>query len=388
MLTDTVRIESVAVISATVQQIMTREFQRQAEEEMIRTMSRQQVETATKFMNQQLAVNRLWLSIVRGEIQVPLPQERRLLSQMLMPLEEEEELFTKRLITVRQKTEQQLTRRHLTRLEKWLTEIRQRPLSPTAINLIDHTVLCELDKLLWETNPTTVTQITQQLVEMCEKKTSRLQPIQGQEAVQKHLLQLYVPMFMTFPFTLNMMALRLSMLTRQAMLGKSMTLYYMGATQAQAIKQKHQLACCEQRRLETKQVSSGKPSSDAIPEKFSVGYTHALTEEEKVGLIKDIRGSELPFMALRYAYSIPYWLRRFVAIHMGMPENSRYALYFGIGGLPTRRSTWRYDFMKYPEAKYLQYSADQHIMKLIRKIQIRRGHYIKRYGKYYKRRRV
>jgi hypothetical protein len=344
---------------------------------------------ALPFINiQRLMTYQNIINLMRNFPTTPLPERRAEISHLLRYVPEEEELLTKKLTTRQQLIVQQQRRRHVTRVAKVLDSIVEKPAPPIALNLIDHTALCTLDSVLYELYPDQLQLIVQQLVQMCEKKAKFISVMVGYEALQKQLLQLYVPNFMNFPFTLNMLAMRITALSRQALLNKSMTVYIMGASQASMLKTKYTITPADFRRIESKYVSSGKPESDAVPEKFSVGYTERLTEEEKVGLIRNMKGKELPFMALRYAYSMPYWLRRFIAIHMGYPENAKYALYFGIGGLPTRRSTWRYDFLKYSEAKYLNYSADEHVRNLIKKIQTKRGHFLKRYGKYYRKRRI
>lgn len=319
---------------------------------------------------------------------LPLSERRETLYDITRATFKEEQALHKHLIKYSQYANQQRQKREITRLERYTQETQERLLPTIALNLIDFTALCTLDKELWQTYPDQVLQILQQIKEMCEKKTFHITPIPTYIALQEHLLQTYSTAHATHPFTLNMYAMRLTAMSKQILEECPMSIYLVGATQAQCTKCKYALAVCEQRRLETKLVASGKTSTEAIPEKFSVGYTPKLTGDEKIGVPKNIKGQELTFLALRYAYSMPYWLRRFVAISMGMPENSKYALYFGIGGLPTRRSTFRYSFLKYPEIKYLQYSADEHIRKLIAKYDARRAYFYKRYGKYYRKRRV
>jgi hypothetical protein len=85
---------------------------------------------------------------------------------------------------------------------------------------------------------------------------------------------------------------------------------------------------------------------------------------------------------------MPYWIRRFIAIHMGMPENHKYANYFGISVIPTRRTKWKGDVRRYPEAQYLTYSKDKHVMDAIIKYQSRYGNHYPRHGDYRKRRRM
>jgi hypothetical protein len=332
---------------------------------------------AKEMTNQQLSlhVTQTLTAISQARIslyQLPPDMVQPRITRLSQPMLEEEIAHTRGRITLRQKQELQQERIFRTRLQRRLSEIESLDPPELSLRAIDQTVLCTLDKYLYELYPIQVNQIAQQMVEACEARTNRIKPLVGYEALQKQLLQLYMPSLMTHPFTLNMMALRLSALTVPKLLHKTVTFYYMGAMQAEGLKTKSLIIPCEARRQETKATASGKTSNEAVPEKFSVAVTTNFTGDEKVGIPKDNKEREVTFMMLRYAFSMPYWLRRMVAIHMGMPENSKYALYFGIGGLPTRRTTWRYDFLKYPEVKYLRFSTDKKIQNLIQKYQSKR----------------
>jgi hypothetical protein len=292
------------------------------------------------------------------------------------------------LITEEQRIRLEETPIPETPIERALKPPEDLRIADIALGLIDHQALCKLDAMLYDLDPTGTTEIMRNIVKMCEAKTQRLPIIAGNEAIQKQLLQVYVPYYKTHPFSLNMFSVRVSALSMTSLVGKALTYYIEGAVPAIVMKIEPEAPPCEYRRNETKFTSSGKPLTELIPEKFSLGVTESFTGDEDVGIPRDRNEHSQFFMGIRYAYTMPYWIRRFIAIHMGMPENSKYALYFGIGGLPTRRSTDRWNFSKYPEVKYLKYSRDEKIMKMIMKYQARRGAFYKRYGQYYKRRRV
>jgi hypothetical protein len=226
------------------------------------------------------------------------------------------------------------------------------------------------------------------MVKAAESRTNRIKTLMGSEALQKQLIQLYMPSQMTHPFTLNIMALRMSALTMPFLLGKSMTIYYMGAMQAEGLKLNEATMPALNRNIITKATASGKTPNESVPSKFAVGFTKDFTGDEKVGVPKDHNKNETLWLMLRYAFAMPYWLRRMIAIQTGMPENSKYASYFGIGGLPSRYSTWRYKFWQYPEARYLKFSVNQDVMNLIMKYQSKRGAFYARYGAYYTKTRV
>jgi hypothetical protein len=257
-----------------------------------------------------------------------------------------------------------------------------------ALRLVDFQVMCELEHKLSDLYPVQFPAIIRQLVELCEARMTKLKPMLGYEALQKHMLQLYVPYFSCFPYSLNILAMRITAATIASLRGKVMTTYALGALTQQTVKCKALAPPIEQRTLETKIVSSGKTSLDAIPAKFSLNATENLDEEDEVPLGKDAQGHPYYWLALRFTYSIPYKIRRLMAIMSGMPENYKYALYFSIGGLPSRYSTWKMKWLSVPEAKYLTYSRDKTVRDMIIKYNVKRGYFYQRYGKYYKKRRV
>jgi hypothetical protein len=363
--------------------------QEEAEEMMVETIHLRDYTAGFHFLNvQKLMIAVHAIETFNKTTMLPPEQRQQIVTNLLRTPLEEDIAVLKRRIPLRQEHEQQTYRRTQTRLQRYLHPIEERLLPEIALRLIDHTALCLMDKYLYETYPIETTQIVQQLVKACEAKTTRVQPLLGYEALQKQIMQLYLYPLMTHPFTLNLTALRITALTMSALLHKAATLYMVGANQAQAIKPKSLMQPCTKQRLETKHVASGKTITEAVPEKFSVADTDDLTEDTDVNEPKNLFGQEGIFLSLRYAYGMPYKIRRLIAIHMGMPENHKYALYFGIGGLPTRRSTQRFTQRKYSEAAMLNYSRDQYVMKAIQQYNTRRASFYARYGKYYRKRRL
>ena len=196
------------------------------------------------------------------------------------------------------------------------------------------------------------------------------------KTLQKLIMQLYVPYFHARPYTMNLLSIRTSPVTLKYLKQKSATYYIYGCAEYEMFKQKPLVKACEKRRQETKFMASSSGCGATRPIKFSQGYTDSLTGEEKVGIPKDTTGKELLWLGLRYAYSMPYWIRRMIAMHMGMPENHKYARYFGIGVIPSRRKTWRKYERHFPEAQYLHYSVDKQVMQAIKR-------YRKRYRETY-----
>ena len=332
----------------------------------------QQQRTAIRFLDvQRLMMQYRLIQLVKLTPYLTVEQRQQLIRQALLTPVEQELWFTKRLITVRQLEEEQLTREHLTRLERRLEEVEELLLYPSSVLFTEHQVLCLMEKYLWTTLQEDVKQILQKIIKMCEAQSWQLEPIIGKEALQKLMLQLYVTAFLEPPYTLNMLGLRLTALTEQFLYETPLAFYITGVAQAEMLKTKALLQTCEKRRLETKKVASGKKRIEYVPTKFTAGVTESYTGTEKIGLFRDLFGKELFWYALRYAYRIPFWLRRWFAIHTGMPENHPLARYFGIGCIPSRRSLRGWKKQRYPEVRWLYYHRDEYVRNLIRKYQSR-----------------
>jgi hypothetical protein len=361
-------------------------FEREALEEQLIAKTREEYENELKALYTEQTEQFILESMLETlpEILEPTPHEQQeIYEESSVPSQEMETLKTQQQITPQQ-LELHVTQRNiLIERQKQIRQIEQIPIPQASINITDQTVLATLDKILFMQHPIETMQIARQLIQMCEAKTTKITRIQGYEALQKAMLQYYIPAFMEFPNTMNMYGIRLSALTHILLQGKSLTYYMMGSVSAQEMKQKATLQTCETQRLETKTISTGKQAIEEAPTKFREGETDNYTGNEKVGIPKDLMGKDLLWLALRYAFAMPYWLRRFIAMHFGMPMEHKYADYFGIGVIPTRRSLYRFNREKFPEeVKYLNYSADEYIMKMIRKYNARYGSrrpYSKRY---------
>jgi len=267
-------------------------------------------------------------------------------------------------------------RRHRTREQLIEREFEVVRLEPRFRVILDVAELARLEANLFERYGLLMEEALNDVINMCRLRQTLLTEKPQQKALQKMLMQIYVPYFHARPYTMNLLAIRVTPLTLQYLRNKPATYYIYGVVQYEMLKQKALTKACEKRRQETKLMASSSGCGSTRPIKFSQGYTDALTGEEKVGVPKDHTGKELLWMALRYAYSMPYWLRRFIAVHTGMPENHKYARYFGIGCIPSRRKTWRKYERHFPEAQYLYYSVDKQVMNAIKR-------YRKRYRETY-----
>lgn len=314
------------------------------------------------FLNvQRLMLYQKMIETIKKYPYLPEQERKQIISKLAVSPLEEEELVRKGLITEKQITQQKLVRREQTRIEKRLIEVRERLLSPSAMLLTDHQALCLLEKYLWDNLRTETQQILEQLVKMCEQKAWYIPKIEGLEHLQKLMLETYVTAFMERPYTMNMLALRLTQLTKSALMTKSMSIYIEGAVQAQAMKPKSKICLCEKRKLIQKAVASGKKSSETFPTKTFAEHIWGYDPNLKIGLWKDLFGKDYYFLALRYAYTMPFRLRRAMARQAGMPENHKFAKYFGIGCIPTRHTKFRGKKESYPEFYFTPYSRDQYL---------------------------
>lgn len=323
--------------------------------------------TALRFLDvQKLMITMKALETSRLLPIITLPERTTRATALAQPLLEEEELAKKKLIPTKQLEEQKTIRKQYTRLEKRLIEITERLLSPTAINLIDHQSFCMLESLLWTTIQEEMKLCIEQMLMSTIAKRPYVERIAGLEHLQKLLLQTYIPMFMGTPSMTNIIALRLTALTRQLLKGMNAEIYMTATHQAEAMKPKMAPTPAQKRKLITKAVASGKKRTEWVPRKEEIGVTEELTDETKVSVGKDAYGKDMFFTALRYAYSMPYWMRRWLARSYGMPENHKYARYFGIGCIPIRRSLTGYRKRRYTQEAWTYFNRDEYI-KLIKK---------------------
>lgn len=282
------------------------------------------------------------------------------------PLFEEEEYVLRGIIPQTILERERTIRREKVRLEKRLAEVRERLLSPTAINFTDQEEFALMEKYLWTNLRTETQQIMEKLLLMTIAKQYWCELVPDLEALTKLMLQMYVTMFMGMPRMLNMIALRLSAITKQWLYGLNACMYLQFAEQGQAIRSKAWLMAVQRRKLITKAVASAKRRKEWVPRKEEVGVTEELKGTTPVSTGKDFFGKDMFFLALRYAYGMPYWLRRWIARSFGMPENHKFARYFGIGCIPIRRGLWGWRRQRYTVESFTYFNRDMYI-KLMKK---------------------
>jgi len=247
------------------------------------------------------------------------------------------------------------------RPEEERQKVRQILLSPVSITLTDQTELARLESYLWLNLRTEVEQCLEKIVKMVISKSWYVETIAGLEALLKMLLQLYVYALMEHPKNLNMIGMRVTPLTIQYLEGKSGQLYMTSAMAGQDVKSKALLQTTQARKPMTKLVSSERSRTELIPQKIDIGHVIYISKDSLVGTGTDMKGMDMFFTALRYAYSMPFWLRRWLARSLGMPENHKYARYFGIGCIPTR-STWKGTIRRrYTGEAYIRFNRDEYL---------------------------
>jgi len=345
-------------------------------EETVRTLERQRfieqawvvrrtVETAQFLDVQRLMLLAKIYELTRKILPVFALEYRRTLVSTVYPPVQEQYLYVEKRVPYQQIAETETLRKHLTREDITRLQFENIILKPPYLIILDLTSLAELETNIRERYGLNVEKIVKQIIHMCKCRQSFLTVETGLKQLQMLLLELLVPFFHARPYTMNMLAVRVSPLTFQRLYNEALTYYIYGVAQRELFKQKALTVACQNRRQETKLQASSSGCGMTRPVKFSQGFTEQFTGEEKIGIPKDIHGKEILWIALRYAYSIPYWIRRLIAHHTGMPENHRYALYFTVGVIPSRRKTWRKYERHFPEAQYLHYSVDKQVMKAI-----------------------
>jgi len=279
--------------------------------------------------------------------------------------EEEENAKRKRILPIRKLETLELERIERLRTEELKQQVRRIFLTRNSINLIDHRSFCQLEKYLWLNYPLQVIQILGMLLQQSTAKQWFLQRITGLEALEKLMLQMYMYAFMEFPEQLNMLGLRVTPLTMQVLRYRPASIYETEAIEGQVIKQSALMMNAMARKLETKKIAIQKPRQLKIPRKENIAVTESITEESEVSVGKDSHNKDMFFTMLRYCYSMPFWLRRWFARSMGMPENHKYARYFGIGCIPTRRGRFSWKRRRYDEYSAFLYSRDEQVSRYI-----------------------
>ena len=321
----------------------------------------------TKFLNVQALMLGMRMLALGKLVPLLTPREARFqLGSLMMPLIEEEEMYARRKMTLRQITELREERTRIVRPEQKRQTLREIQLSRTAINLTDQLEFALLEKYLWLNLQTETLQVLQKLYQMCISKQWYCETILGLEHLIRLMLQMYVYAFMEHPRVSVMLGLRVTPITMTELRHKLASLYMVCAMQNQAVKQHYFLTSAQKRKLRTKAVASSKGKTEMVNVKQNIGTTTDLDDDTKVSTGKDATGKEMFFTTLRYAYSMPFRMRRWFARQFGMPENHKYAKYFGIGCIPTRyaRRSWKKGRMTEPAIS--MFNRDEY-MKLIKK---------------------
>lgn len=290
-----------------------------------------------------------------------LPEQKTATNIMSALQSKEEEALRKKLLTLRQIEEPRLERMELLRPEESRLELLERPLHPTAINLIDQEAFCLVEKYLQLNYEPEFTQALRRLIQMCKQREWFVPVMLGHEALQKMVLEQYCTAMAKPPKAVNMMAYRMSEKTYGLTEHEEVVLYNVLSMQAAGLKTCALLTTAMKRKLITKQIASQKTKKKMVPTKGIAGTTTDLSKDDKVGFWQNLFGSDLFFTTLRYAYGMPYMLRRFFARQAGMPENYKYARYFGIGAIPTRRGVWGWKRKRYSKPAWANFTYDMYV---------------------------
>jgi len=295
---------------------------------------------------------------------LPPKEFRRGIDALLIPTPEEEKAIRRRTLPYRQMEELRTERIQRLRPERTRQQAREIPFSPTSINLIDQTAFARLEAWLWTNFPLQVMQVLGELIEQVIRKSWYLDRIVGLEPLEKLMLQMYVYAFMEFPQQLNMLGLRVTPLTMFVLRHRVGSIYMTYATLKQDVMSKALLLSALLRKPELKGILAGKTRQEWIPRKENIATTTDVTEETIVSTGRDLKGKEWFFTALRYAYGMPFWLRRRLARQFGMPENHKYARYFGIGCIPTRYARYSWKYRRYTEESFTYFRRDEYLKRL------------------------
>jgi len=324
-----------------------------AEQALIQQRARQWAEQVTRviqtrrevpFLDVQQLMHIMRLMELSNLVPFITPEEAtQHVQPLLLPTLEEQKIRMRRVTPTRYVEQVEYSRTQ--RVEPALTEqeIRRYRLYRTSIIMIDQLMLALLEAYLFINFREQMLQILLKILEMVIRKLWYLERIAGLEALQKLMLQFYVYAFMEYPKTLNMLGIRVTPLTISMMEHKPASIYMTASIEKTQVKQKAMSISCERRKPEIKVVYGSRTRAVETSVKREIGVTEDLTKDTIVHVGRDYQGKEMLFTMLRYAYSMPYWLRRWLAREMGMPENHKYARYFGIGAIPSRRAryTWK-----------------------------------------------
>jgi len=260
------------------------------------------------------------------------------LQGLLRYTREEEEIERRRIIPRRKLVEHLFEREARVRPLLLSQETRPPRLHEFSIILIEQYLIALLEQILFLKYKLSLLQVLQKIMEMCIYKRQYAVTVERLEHLIKFLLELYVLACMAQPETLNLLALRCTPLTMTLMRHKRASIYAVAVVEKQETKQKAMLKSCEKRKPEIQVISGSRSRAPATAIKRLLGTTEDLTEETKISVGKDFFGNDFWFWVLRYAYGIPYWIRRVMAMEMGMPENRYLIRYFKLAVIPSRRA--------------------------------------------------
>jgi len=292
------------------------------------------------------------------------------LSRAYVKTLEEEVIERKRVLPAYQAQVVELERQTRLKRQKIEEEMRLYRLHRNSIAMLEQTIFAMLESWLYQHYPTQVLQVLGKIIEQCIKKQWYMERIEGLEHLQRMMGQMYQYVMMEYPQTYNMIGMRVTPLTMIVLRHRNAVVYAVYSMQKEKVKQKATVKTVLKQKESTKKVQSGKPSHAVVPQREHIGTTEDLTEETPVSTGKDDFGREWFFTALRYAYSIPFWMRRQLVRTMGMPENHKYARYFGIGCIPTRRTMYGYKKQRYGREPWTERDKNDFIK-----------WYVQRYGK-------
>jgi len=302
---------------------------------------------------------------------IPPETNRRILMAQRLPFEMEEYKY-KGILPQREIEREQTARRETLRTEEIKQKVRLLKLHQQAITCIEQRALANLESYLYTFQLEWYEKILLKIIDMCKAKQLYLERIVGKEALEKLLIQLYVPFYMEYPQKLNMIALRLTQATMLYASGISGTLYRAVSSTGQAIKTKMQLVTTQKRRLETKAVASGKKRKEPFQTKGEGGITESLSKKDKIGMGKGLTGKEYAVLSVSLAYGLPYYIKRMFARSIGLPENSKLYRRPYISFIPVRRTLRRSSFGKRRHTDITTFSRDEYI-KNMRKWRSRNG---------------
>jgi hypothetical protein len=356
-------LEQVKEITETYLEILERVAEAQYEEERLReiyVVDRIKEEKAT--YDTELTALAVTLSTMTPE------EGAEELAELALTPFEQEKLLRKHIIPVRIFQHYQQLREEALKPLEVEENARLALLHTESISCTDQRPFAQLESYIYKLNPQMWTQIIQSIINMCTKRQLFLETIQGQQALQKLMLQMYVPMYMQMPSTMNMLSMRVTQATMPLLKGLQGTLYALVSTQGQAVKTEL-IAPCKMRDLDTKQVSSGKTVEEEFPTKETIGTTDYIEVKLPVSLgwARVLQGrvspkEEMMLIALMYCTNLPYYIKVWIARKMGYPENFHLYRKPVIHFLPlritygwrTRRYKTRLDITNFNRDEYLR----------------------------------